>query len=187
MKSAAPYISAILNPVGKLMEGGASIAGAAQGGGMPGTTISKIPLTRETKALQSLAGRQLAAYSGYRAPSLLEYAASGGQSGQPTLPGMTPYEAMLLQMVSPTGGTIPYYDPIKGGPLTADQLLAGAQEAVTATGKRRTRQLRILGRKERKVERVERNIAEKGTTTMRENKLARLTARRNELLNRFGV
>lgn len=187
MKAATPYLSALMGPAGQLMQGGASIASAAQGGGGGKASISKQPLNLKTRVLQDIAGRKLAAYSSYEAPSLLEWAEGGGKGSVPKLPGITPFEATALGMVSPFGGTIPYYDPLTGGPLTPDQIIAGAEEATRVTARKRIRPLRKLGKVERRITKVEGRIEDKGLTPKRERRLEHLEGRRSELLSRFGV
>jgi hypothetical protein len=99
---------------------------------------------------------------------------------------MTPYEATILGFVSPTGGTIPYYDPSSGAPLTADQILAGATEA--ATGEEgRGKELRKLGKVGTRLAKVEGRKERRGAGPERERKIENLTKRRNYLLTKFGV
>jgi hypothetical protein len=106
---------------------GASIAGAAGagGGGGGGINTTQIPLSPETKALQEISARQLLAASQYRPPSLLDFAAAGGEATGPDIPGPTAFEAMQLGLITPSGRPVSFY---KGGVLTPQQALQAQRE-----------------------------------------------------------
>lgn len=121
--------------VAGLGSAGASAYGASQSakGGSP--NMQAIPAPAYASALQRYIARTLAANAAKQAPSVLDFAQTGGRD-RFTLDAtaFTPGEAQNLGFTSQEGKSIPYFDPQRQSMLTPEQSLFIGQNRVRQRG-----------------------------------------------------
>lgn len=110
--------------VAGLGSAGASAYGASQQGKGGAPNMQAIPAPAYATALQRYIARTLAANATKQAPSVLDFAQTGGKDRY-TLDAtqFTPGEAQNLGFTDQNGGAIPYFDPQRQSMLTPEQSL----------------------------------------------------------------
>lgn len=110
--------------VAGLGSAGASAYGASQQGKGGAPNMQAIPAPAYATALQRYIARTLAANATKQAPSVLDFARSGGKAGfELDATAFTPGEAQNLGFTDQNGGAIPYFDPQRQSMLTPEQSL----------------------------------------------------------------
>lgn len=121
--------------VAGLGSAGASAYGASQQGKGGAPNMQAIPAPAYATALQRYIARTLAANATKQAPSVLDFAQTGGKDRY-TLDAtqFTPGEAQNLGFTSQEGKPVPYFDPQQQSRLTPEQSLFIGQNRMRQRG-----------------------------------------------------